>query len=183
MKRTVLAALVLAPLAVLSFARPAGAADYTPPPFVCGPTQEPSQVPCDQVPSTTTTTVPFKYCLGYPQQFPRHEPCPRPPDTSCQGSARPLDCDPTYNPVAPVAQEPGVTVPPATAPVPTAVVSATSIVPDTATNAPRTSQRRTAPPRRRVVSMTTTTLPPLFFVLGHWLTYDEFVAYLNLMGA
>lgn len=182
MTRRWITALAAAATLVLAFAHPASADDpgYVKPPYVCGPTQMPSQVPCDQLPSTTTTTLAFKYCLGYPQQFPRNTPCPRPTDETCSLPSPPVDCDPHYNPTPPVAPEPGGTVPPVTTTAPVASsddVSATTTPIDT----PHPVQRRSAPPRRRVVTTTTTT-PPLFFVLGQWLTYDEFVSCVDLMG-
>lgn len=178
--------LVFAVLGVAAYADTAPTIPpYVKPPYVCGPTQMPSQVPCDQLPTTTTTTVAFKYCLGYPQQFPHDQPCPRPPDTSCQGSARPVDCDPTYNPTPPVAPEPGGTVA-TTAPAPAVEPTTAPAVDDTAPPVSvqhRATQRRSGPPRRRVVSTTTTTeAPQLYFVLGQWLTYDEFVALIAVMG-
>lgn len=89
---------------------------YVKPPYVCGPTQAPSQVPCDQpgAPTTPPTTVElFKYCLGYPQQFPTDQPCPKPPDDICTVHPEEFTChDPARTPA--VARQPGGTVPPTT---------------------------------------------------------------------
>lgn len=98
-----LATIVLSLGLVLGFAQAAQAQDgYVQPPFVCGPTQEPSQVPCDQVPTTPPTTNPIKYCLGYAQGFPSNQPCPRPPVDVCAVPVPPLECHPDYKMPPPV---------------------------------------------------------------------------------
>jgi hypothetical protein len=181
MTRTPFAALLTGLGLVVLLAHPASADDaYVKPPYVCGPVQAPSQVPCDQVPTTTPTTSAFKYCLGYGQQFPNDTPCPRPPSTSCRGSAQPLDCDPTYNPKAPVADA-GAGQTATTAPPVTAEVSSTTPI----TSAPQAAtQRRSAPPKthKRVAPTTTTTLPPLYFAMGHWMTWDEYLYTAHLLS-
>lgn len=170
---------------VLTFAT-AAHADNTPgyvePPFSCGPTQAPSQVPCDQIPTVPTTAPLFRYCLGYPQQFPYGDPCPKPPVDNCSVHPEEYACsDPGRT--APVERVPGGTVVPTTTAPPVATTGPPASVEVSSTVVVHQTQHRATQRRSGQAATTTTTLPPLFFVLGQWLTYDEFMACIDVMGA
>lgn len=190
MKRTLVAiTIALSSFAVL--AHPAAADDPAPttlPPVTfCPGWNPPMAPPClpPTIPTTLPPVVDTHYCLGYGQSFPKDMPCPRPPDDGCVLEPKPIDCDPTYNPTPPVPDagigHPVDTTPPTSAPVPGSVtISATTVRPGHNV-APAATQRRSGPSRtHRAVTTTTTQQPPLFFALGQWMTWDEFVAFATL---
>lgn len=136
--------------------------------------------PCPP-PPTAATHPDVHYCLGYGQAFAWDIPCPRPPVDICHTATPPLECSATYNSTPPISDAGAgatVTTPPpeaATAPPGTVEVSsAVAIV----HGPPRATQRRSRAPR----TTTTTAPPPIYFVLGHWLTYDQFVYVVELMS-
>lgn len=162
-----LAAIALSLGLLFSLATAAHADDSSPgyvkPPYVCGPTQASSQVPCDQTPTTPPTTNPIKYCLGYGQGFPSNEPCPKPPDASCTLHPELFEChDPARTAPVPDAgigqvEAPSTTVPPvaATAPAAPDEVSPTPVAPKTQHKA---VQRVSAPPARLPATGSSSTL-------------------------
>lgn len=181
MKRTLITILLVSLGVVGLLSRPASATHLCDPQNAGGYVV-PDGTPCSSDTAPPTTAEATKYCLGYAQSFPVDKPCPAPPPDSCVIHPDEFAChDPSRGtPVAPVANPEG-TAPPQTTT--TTTVEPSDDVSGTTTpiETPRPVQRRSAPPRKRVVT-TTTTLPPLFFVLGQWLTYDEFVACIDLMG-
>jgi hypothetical protein len=162
-------------------ADPAVAVPGTPGTHVCDPEVAGGYVlpvgqPCPV--HETPTTVATHFCLGYGQAFPLDVPCPKPPATGCAVHPEEISCQGAKDPAVPDA---GVGQVATTAPAATAEVSSTTPV----TSAPQAAtQRRSAPSKthKRVAQTTTTTLPPLYFAMGHWMTWDEYLYTAHLLS-